>query len=70
MIKLRCVIMRGGTSKAVFFHENDSLLECILPLMEFIGRVLKIVGMVLIICSEYVVIQVFAIAGFQGNPWD
>ena len=23
MIKLRCVIMRGGTSKAVFFHENE-----------------------------------------------
>ncbi|MGD8916648.1 MAG: PrpF domain-containing protein [Syntrophobacterales bacterium] len=23
MIKLRCVIMRGGTSKAVFFHKNE-----------------------------------------------
>jgi 2-methylaconitate cis-trans-isomerase PrpF len=23
MIKLRCVIMRGGTSKAVFLHENE-----------------------------------------------
>jgi 2-methylaconitate cis-trans-isomerase PrpF len=23
MVKLRCVIMRGGTSKAVFFHENE-----------------------------------------------
>ena len=23
MIKLRCVIMRGGTSRAVFFHENE-----------------------------------------------
>lgn len=23
MIKLKCVIMRGGTSKAVFFHENE-----------------------------------------------
>ena len=21
--RIRCVIMRGGTSKAVFFHEND-----------------------------------------------
>jgi methylitaconate Delta-isomerase len=23
MIKLKCVIMRGGTSRAVFFHENE-----------------------------------------------
>lgn len=23
MIKLRCIIMRGGTSKGVFFHENE-----------------------------------------------
>ena len=27
MIKLRCVLMRGGTSKAVFFHDNELPLD-------------------------------------------
>lgn len=27
MIKLKCLLMRGGTSKAVFFHDNELPLD-------------------------------------------